>query len=401
MQPRKDGIMPHVDEGQLHAYLDGALAPSDAEYAEIHAHLASCAECRGRLAKERAIRDDASAVLARAVPRATAMPSFETLVARNAARQPASQARRAIPKVHLALAATLVLAMGAALLTTAIVRTRVAREDAALTSSARLPAASPVAPPSSAESPAVAERAPAPAAQEPAVALRAPATTPSPSSARELKTRPAEIASADKPRAGAGASAAGASARAAAPASPPAAGPPARVSELEADEARRSVAGNLSAAASGNAPLDAAALRRTDALSAMRWQKTDKEEAERRLGSRLFTVPGLALVSVEVSASSEERVVRVRQALETGGELELIERPSTVVPAAKALATQAERARKEAAPAPEQSRTPPSPAVATPAMTVREVLLQRGPLLIQARGPVSADSLRALLDRTH
>ena len=45
--------MPHVLEGQLHAYLDGALAPSDPQFAEIEAHLAGCADCRARLEHER------------------------------------------------------------------------------------------------------------------------------------------------------------------------------------------------------------------------------------------------------------------------------------------------------------------------------------------------------------
>ena len=42
--------MPHLDEGTLHALLDGEI-PS-AELPPIQAHLGACAECRARLAEE-------------------------------------------------------------------------------------------------------------------------------------------------------------------------------------------------------------------------------------------------------------------------------------------------------------------------------------------------------------
>jgi anti-sigma factor RsiW len=45
--------MPHVDEGLLHAYLDGELA--GAERDQVLAHLTECAACRSRLDEERAL----------------------------------------------------------------------------------------------------------------------------------------------------------------------------------------------------------------------------------------------------------------------------------------------------------------------------------------------------------
>ena len=39
--------MPHVDDGQLHAWLDGETSDIDAE--KIDGHLAKCDECTGRL----------------------------------------------------------------------------------------------------------------------------------------------------------------------------------------------------------------------------------------------------------------------------------------------------------------------------------------------------------------
>jgi len=69
--------MSHVDEGTLHAYLDGEL-PS-AERAALEAHLADCATCRASLAEERALLERASALLGSARPVERPAPPFEQL----------------------------------------------------------------------------------------------------------------------------------------------------------------------------------------------------------------------------------------------------------------------------------------------------------------------------------
>jgi anti-sigma factor RsiW len=53
--------MSHVDEGALHAYLDGELPP--AERAGLEAHLAQCSACKTLLTEERALLERASALL--------------------------------------------------------------------------------------------------------------------------------------------------------------------------------------------------------------------------------------------------------------------------------------------------------------------------------------------------
>jgi putative zinc finger protein len=58
--------VPHVDDGSLHAYVDGELA--GAERDSFLAHLAECAACRTRLEEERALVARASELLARAAP---------------------------------------------------------------------------------------------------------------------------------------------------------------------------------------------------------------------------------------------------------------------------------------------------------------------------------------------
>lgn len=63
--------MSHVDDGILHAYLDGALdalsdageLPHGATSADIVAHLDGCADCRARLEAERAVRQGAALVM--------------------------------------------------------------------------------------------------------------------------------------------------------------------------------------------------------------------------------------------------------------------------------------------------------------------------------------------------
>src|SRR3989442_11997677 len=54
--------MSHVDEGTLHAYLDGALPPG--ERSQVDAHLAECRDCRERLAAARGLIAPADARLA-------------------------------------------------------------------------------------------------------------------------------------------------------------------------------------------------------------------------------------------------------------------------------------------------------------------------------------------------
>ncbi|MHB1194922.1 MAG: anti-sigma factor family protein [Longimicrobiales bacterium] len=103
--------MSHVDEGALHAYLDGALdALPASEAARIRQHLASCEACARRLEEERALREAAGSILAGADPGVGAMPPLEELRQRAAARTRAGSGFRLR---QLAWAASLVVAVGA------------------------------------------------------------------------------------------------------------------------------------------------------------------------------------------------------------------------------------------------------------------------------------------------
>jgi len=66
--------MSHVDDGNLHGYLDGELSPAEAR--EVDAHLAHCPDCRRRLDEERALIARAAELLALATPPDRELPPF-------------------------------------------------------------------------------------------------------------------------------------------------------------------------------------------------------------------------------------------------------------------------------------------------------------------------------------
>jgi len=66
--------MSHVDDGTLHAYLDGELSPAEAQ--GVEAHVAQCPGCRGRLEEERALTTRAAELLALAAPPDRELPPF-------------------------------------------------------------------------------------------------------------------------------------------------------------------------------------------------------------------------------------------------------------------------------------------------------------------------------------
>lgn len=103
--------MSHVDEGILHAYLDGALAaladagelPDGASAADVVTHLRVCADCRSRLEAERAVRESAGLILKDAGLAHIDVPPFTAL-------DSPRRTRRWLP---LSWAASVVLAVGA------------------------------------------------------------------------------------------------------------------------------------------------------------------------------------------------------------------------------------------------------------------------------------------------
>ena len=90
--------MPHLDEGTIHAWLDGALPPDEAQ--AVEAHVAECAECaagvaeaRGLIAASSRILSSLDAVPGGVIPMPVASPERPALLAPS----PASRWGRARP----------------------------------------------------------------------------------------------------------------------------------------------------------------------------------------------------------------------------------------------------------------------------------------------------------------
>ena len=118
----------HIDEGLLHAWLDGALdADSGIEGEAMARHLAECAECRTRLEEARASKLAVSAMLAASDAPVAPPPDFHAIEAAakaeidiadrsDGASSKRSSGWRRGPRVRLAWAATVAVAVSAGLL---------------------------------------------------------------------------------------------------------------------------------------------------------------------------------------------------------------------------------------------------------------------------------------------
>ncbi len=109
--------MQHIDEGLLHWYVDEfdgvAHASLPDELREAVAHLETCETCRGRLGEARSLRDGASTILSGAEPRVDT-PPFDAVVSRaRDQRHDRVRIRWVRRSRALAMAATVVLAVGA------------------------------------------------------------------------------------------------------------------------------------------------------------------------------------------------------------------------------------------------------------------------------------------------
>ncbi|MBM4185483.1 MAG: hypothetical protein FJ207_14905, partial [Gemmatimonadetes bacterium] len=104
--------MSHVDEGALHAYLDGALDEYPAaEARRIREHVETCAMCMERLAEERKVREDANAILGLAAPQVE-VPTFEELRAYVVRTTKAERSTMSVRLYRMSWAASVVLALG-------------------------------------------------------------------------------------------------------------------------------------------------------------------------------------------------------------------------------------------------------------------------------------------------
>ncbi|HET9985750.1 MAG TPA: TonB family protein [Longimicrobiales bacterium] len=127
--------MLHVDDGQLHALLDGELDAEDPEGADaVELHLAACAECRARLEAQEELHDRIHGLLGRSGPRRLVVPPFEELAGKAAAEASRSSrwALLADPdRLHTAawIASFVIILAGTASLVVGLVLGRFAAEE--------------------------------------------------------------------------------------------------------------------------------------------------------------------------------------------------------------------------------------------------------------------------------
>lgn len=332
--------MPHVDEGLLHAYLDGELSP--VERTRVDEHLTGCLACRTRLDEERQLIERASKLLGFAAPVERPAPPLHQL------ERPKVWWHVRMP---LAWAATVILAIGLGWQ----LSEQLGRPEVKTMSG-----------------PIAVRESQAPPAQQPATP--APATSgrldvrrqrgfqehPEPTLAQKSTAQPDSVladrltsVTAAEERAGAGA-AAPTPAPAAANLPSPNLAP--RMQAVERDEALVS--------------LDSAAVRAI-------------------LGREPLVIPGLAVRSITRSGRAPNEIV-VAQALDSTHVILLFEARQTMTRA---------YVERDLGTSGADARAPTAAAKAAPPDTLAGRLI--GDILVEVTGPVARDSLAKLLRRVH
>lgn len=447
--------MQHVDEGRLHAWLDGELPDTGAEGARsLERHLEGCAACRDRVDEARRMIGEASAILGGADPGEIATPRAVPL-----APAPLPRPIHRRPWVVVGWAASILVALGIGWMARPAPPERVATlptERAARVGDAAPLAVEPT--PAAAPAPAaeLASRAqgrkvtsapqrptapsaarekmaipppppPPPALLEPAASL-AMEPAPSPPPPAEMPPPPSPAAVEDFRSRGTAAATRVADGRVtvrgqvtdeegravpgaivrvpalAMTATTGADGSYALSLPAERVVPNESVAVTVTrigmgaqtrtvSPVSASAPLDfelraqalgldalvatgeATSARRASSVDDVVWRGVPREEAERRLGSRLVTVPRLPLLGIDIRQTGGRPSVRVRQRLENGDVLSMIQQ-------------RAPRSRSAAR----------NPIARDETVGGARIRLRRNGLVVDASAPISSDSLNVLLE---
>jgi putative zinc finger protein len=353
-QDAKEESMSHVDDGALHAFLDGELTP--VERARLDAHFAECDACRARLDEERGLMERASRLLGLAQPpERAAPPPLHQL------RHPRLVWRLRTP---LAWAATVVLALGlgyyaGGISFRAMPASQVVVEDSAAAAFA-----------TSDENAADPAQARPPAPSAPRAPQRAAASAQRPTERQETTETKAK---ANEPQVYVDGIMVGAR----------------RDTETSVRLAEpRPVAPTLAPSvdkAVVQREADVAAVR--GRLVATEWPVIRRAPARQILGTDPVGVPGLAVRDIR-SSPAGDGVVLVEQQLDSATVIQLFQRRAEQVELAPAIVTRGEA---------------PAARAAAPQMRayVGTERLARfiGPLRVEIAGPLTSDSLNKLLEQ--
>lgn len=381
--------MSHVDDGTLHAYLDGELeVVQPGATAALEAHIAACGACRARLEEERRIRERAQAVLDHAAPAGLEVPPFDAVVERarrnvGGGTAPAAQPRRSLT-LPLAWAASIALALAGGWWAHEMARApehaafQLEMLEATAADDAEIPPVPAPATPASYTEDAARSTAPAGAAAKPSVAAQA-----------ELARAPAPAVEAGQGRMTDDATTAPAMRQRdevvhqyLLPREPSAA--VGAIAPLRAADSGSVVV----VAESRVVSADAVRPERTaPARDSVQWSAVDRAEAERRLGGRLLVIEGLPVESIELADSAGIPRVRTRQRVAPGVAVVLLQHAAPRDIASEAAAGVA---RPSSPPAPERA--------AQPKATATHVV-ERSGFLVRLSADLPPDSLRALAAR--
>ena len=393
--------MPHVDDGQLHALLDGAF--DDREARSLHAHLETCAQCATRLEQERALRERATGILAAAQPMRLATPPFDAVL-QQARQRPTRNLFWAAP-ARLAWAATIVVALGVGWFANDLLRLDNARREQAAEGFSAPPPAAPAPPPS-------AEPAQPPAANDAAGAQAGTFRKENEKLVREERSLMAKERAAAEPQAAPPPR----PAAVAADSSPLRSNRALNLQEVvvtgsvspRADSSQRfrmsqtvtqqGGAGRGAPATQQQAPVQAQAQvgQQLAAKSeAVRWETMSAEQAQARTGQKVLLVPGLRVLDISVGVVGNTFQIRSAQELPGGEILTVVQQrilPVPPQPAGAAVAND-QVARRAAEGERNQNRD------ALDRVSDGPIVVQRDGLTLTGRAAIAQDSLRALLLR--
>ena len=369
--------MSHIDEGLLHAYLDGETAV--AERSGLEQHLAGCAECRGRLEEARALRDRSTGILSGSGPAAVTPPPFEEVVARSRAVDTRRRVFRLNRLTALGWAATLVIAVGVGWIARGTLGfgERPAQQPGVVLDTAALLVAEQITEPKSGAGTLERTLAQAPAREGNVESGRAQRRDePAPPGALKSEVAPAEEEPADR--------------RVEAE--------EARAKRAEADVERQPAAqvaapatpAPSQARARGAAAEDAFALRRQVDLDALigeagaagAWRVVDETTARDLLGGPIARLPDTAVEAYLVPAEADRPAVQVVQRLESG-DVVVLEQELAADPAQEGVGARDELL---------AMNEPLSDA------SLASASVRRGDYVLTLRGGLPIDSLRALLE---